>query len=168
MAHIYSLTEQVRCNLLEVASHKDIDLRRVLGHAMLLDTLVAELSVLELMWDEDSVQCEHIETSEEQQCNPEDSDDLYLSYGSDTESDWISDTDSDSDTDLCSEYSFSASESDTKLKTSPEFNLDIMPDTKAFSDHRNSSRSIWQRLVQTHWDKSLCRSVVDFVIAFGT
>ena len=91
MAYICSLTEIARGNLAQAASRKDVDLRRVLGHAILLDTLIAEHLMLKSMWDEKGFQNE-VEGSEEHDCDPEDSD-------SDTDSDWDSDTDSDSGSD---------------------------------------------------------------------
>jgi hypothetical protein len=52
MAEVYCLAERARDNLIQVASHKHLDLRRALGHARLLDVLVAELSFLEFEWDD--------------------------------------------------------------------------------------------------------------------
>lgn len=55
MADVYSFAERVQDNLTQVAARKHVDLRRILGHARLLDTLVAELSVLDTVWDENGV-----------------------------------------------------------------------------------------------------------------
>ena len=85
MADIYSLAERARGKLTQEASRKDPQLRRVLGHAKLLDYLFIELSSIESTWDESDAQDEVVVGSEQDRCDPKDSDD--------------SDSDSDSDLD---------------------------------------------------------------------
>lgn len=100
MADIYSLAERVRGKLTQEASRKDPHLRRVLGHAKLLDDLLIELSATESTWNNESdAQDEAVVGSEEDKCDPEDSDDSDSDSDSDSDLDWGSDSDSDSETD---------------------------------------------------------------------
>lgn len=110
---IYSLTEKARYKLMHAASHKSMNLRRVLGHALLLDTLVAELSETEVVWSEDNPQNEVFAELESDDYNLQNS--CHLTSSSDSDSDsnsdsysvYGSDHDSDpkSDSDCCSDYS---------------------------------------------------------------
>jgi hypothetical protein len=110
MADIYSLAGRARGKLVQQASRKDPDMRRILGHAKLLDSLVMELSVGESTWNENEAQDEVVAGSEGGRCYPkdfldsDDSDsDSESDSDSDSDSDWDSDTDSDMDSDSSSE-----------------------------------------------------------------
>lgn len=97
MADISSLAERVRGKLTQEASRKDPHLRRVLGHAKLLDYLFMELSATESTWNESDAQDEVVVGSEEDRCDREDSDSDSDSSDSDSDSETDSDTDSDTD-----------------------------------------------------------------------
>jgi hypothetical protein len=101
MADIYSLAGRARGKLTQEAARKDPHLRRVLGHATLLDHLLIELAATESTWNESDAQDEAVVGSEEDRCDPEDSDDADSDSDSDSDSDldWGSDSDIDSDTD---------------------------------------------------------------------
>jgi hypothetical protein len=121
MAEVYSLLERARGNLLHVASHKRIDLRRALGHARLLDTLLAVLEVAE---DEDMVEEEEALID----CDPEDWNDSDSdSEDSDSDAEWDADTTSvlESGSESGSE---SESDPDSELPTSEDFNEDFLAD----------------------------------------
>ena len=98
MADISSFAERVRGKLTQEASRKDPHLRRVLGHAKLLDYLFIELSATESTWNESDDHDEVVVGSEEDRCDHKDSDDS--DSDSDSDLDWASDSDSDSETDL--------------------------------------------------------------------
>jgi hypothetical protein len=99
MTDIYSLAGRARGKLAQEARRKDPHLRRVLGHAILLDHLFIELAVTESKWNESDAQDEVV-GSEEDRCDAEDSDDA----DSDSHSDLGWDSDSDTDSDLNSEW----------------------------------------------------------------
>jgi hypothetical protein len=52
MTYCYSLLATARGNLAQEVRRNNVDLRRVLGHVLLLDTLVAGLSKREIMAEE--------------------------------------------------------------------------------------------------------------------
>lgn len=99
MADISSFAERVRGKLTQEASRRDPHLRRVLGHAKLLDYLFIELSATESTWNKSDAHDEVVVGSEEDRCDYEDSDDSDSDSDSDLDLDWASDSDSDSDTD---------------------------------------------------------------------
>ncbi|PVH68296.1 hypothetical protein DL98DRAFT_522847 [Cadophora sp. DSE1049] len=99
MTDISSLAERVHGKLTQEATRKDPDLRRVLGHAKLLDSLFIELSATESTWNESDAHEKVVVGSEEDRCDHEDSDDSDSDSDSDSDLDWASDSDSDSDTD---------------------------------------------------------------------
>ena len=93
MADIYFLAGRARGKLVQQASSKDPDIRRILGHARLLDSLVMELSARQSTWSEKDAQEEdnHVDAGPEGgRCYPE----LEDSDDSDSDS---SDSDSNSD-----------------------------------------------------------------------
>lgn len=139
MADVYSFAERVQDNLTQVAARKHVDLRRILGHARLLDTLVAELSVLDTVWDENGVHDEDAAVgSEGHDCDSEDSD-----SDSDSDSDWDSDTDSDSETD-------SDPDSGSEWPFSEDFNQKIPED---FSHEKCCDESTaCPKTAQLDWD----------------
>jgi len=101
MKYCYLLLETARDNLAQEARRKNVDLRRVLGHALLLDTLVAGLSELEAMREECGVQDEAVEgrSSKDHRITTGTSGDSGSGHSnSDSESDSDSDS-SDSDSD---------------------------------------------------------------------
>ena len=96
MADIYFLAGRARGKLVQQASSKDPDIRRILGHARLLDSLVMELSARQSTWSEKDAQEEdnHVDAGPEGgRCYPEleDSDDSDSdSSDSDSGSEWHS------------------------------------------------------------------------------
>lgn len=102
MADIYLLATRARGKLSQEASRKDPNLRQLLGHAKVLDSLFIELSAAESMCYENNAQDEVIVGTEEDRGDPKDSDaDSDSDSESDSESDLDlgSDSDSDSETD---------------------------------------------------------------------
>lgn len=123
MADIYSFAERVRGKLTQEASRKDPHLRRVLGHAKLLDDLLIELSATESTWNNESdAQDEAVVGSEEDRCDPEDSDDS--DSDSDADLDWGSDSDSDSETDSDSDPD-SDSDSSSEWRSYAYYSADV-------------------------------------------
>jgi hypothetical protein len=110
MGDIYSLAERVRGKLTLAASRGDPDLRRVLGHARLLDSLFNELS--ESTKNGNGAQDEVVAGSG--RCDLGDLDDS--DPDSDSDSDSNSDSDSDSETD-----SDSDSDSDSEWRSYADF-----------------------------------------------
>jgi hypothetical protein len=98
MADISSFAERVRGKLTQEASRKDPHLRRVLGHAKLLDYLFIELSATESTWNESDDHDEVVVGSEEDRCDHKDSDDSDSDSDSDLDCDSETDLDTDSDT----------------------------------------------------------------------
>lgn len=119
--HIYFLTEKARHKLIHAASHKNMNLRRILGHALLLDTLIAELSESELISSEDNSQNEAFFMLESNEHNPRNPG--CLNSGPDSESESDSDSCSEPDSD-CSSYCDSDCDSEPDSDSEAELDLD--------------------------------------------
>ena len=129
MADVYSLAGRVRGKLAQEASRKDPDIRRVLSHALLLDSLVTELSMIEFTRNENGARDEVV-GSEGDSCDPEDSDD----------SDSDSDTDSSTDSDSGSEWH---SSEDFDQEAPEDFGYESCDDCGAYAE---SAALDWARM----------------------
>jgi hypothetical protein len=107
MKDLYYLAENARGRLAREASKGNLNIRKILGHAQLLDTLVAEVSVLDYFQEDHDAQVSARECEIEVE-EVEDADLDSESDSSDSDSDWDSDSDMDleldPETDSASEW----------------------------------------------------------------
>lgn len=122
---LYTLAEKARGHLAREASQKNLNIRRILGHAQLLDTLVAELTVLDFFSEEDCPQDMTVVDGAKCNCDAEGAEDIYLNSEPDSSDSSDSDWDSDSDTESESE---SDSESDSDPDSEWQFSEDFNPE----------------------------------------
>jgi hypothetical protein len=136
----FSLIGRARQKLEHEATRNDPDVRRVLGHARLLDSLFSELStVIKPTWNESDAQDEHPEavegsTSTKTGCGAEHVDKSEPEAGSDSSSDSDSDSDLDwldssvdSDTDSDDSHGDPDSDSDSNSDSDSDSESDPNP-----------------------------------------